>query len=464
MAKGHFIRLGDKTTCGGTVQEADSRVMMFGFAHAREGDRVTCGKDGKTYVIAGGVSYITSNGRRVAGHLDSFSNCPCKAQLIPSIFNASYESSQSAGPQATRTAAQPAAPAPSSPSIAPRHSSFAPSSNPAPVVFKSAERQEPGFYIVPKSMTKEQLEASLFTVRDPAVMHKFQLLNPNLHDVKAGSMIVLSDPGNIQCTREEALLMEAASKVDNALKPLSAQEADFMARHRDEIETFLSEGSTAIGIGELMLSKHLKNVKVALMELEKLHQTTFQQHGTLNTPAFFAERNRLMSQLDSSLGPLLHKGAGIPDHPKLKHALGISSRSLVHHWSKAGAPGSIPGYTTHIEGVAKASKYIEMGGWVGFGLGVSASAFKVLETCRVGREDECRSIKFTESGKFAGEIAGGAAGGWAGGLVCIGLGITTGVGGLACGLVMAGLGSAVVGNAAGEYGEVIGEVLYESMK
>jgi hypothetical protein len=44
MAKGHFIRLGDETTCGGKVLDADTRVMMFGIAHAREGDRVSCGK------------------------------------------------------------------------------------------------------------------------------------------------------------------------------------------------------------------------------------------------------------------------------------------------------------------------------------------------------------------------------------------------------------------------------------
>lgn len=104
--------------------------------------------------------------------------------------------------------------------------------------------QEPGFYVVPKSSTREQLEAVLFTSRNPAVISKFESLNPNLSDIKAGSMIVLSDPNNTQCTREEALLMEAAARTNNALKPLSADEADFMARHRDEIETFLAQGST----------------------------------------------------------------------------------------------------------------------------------------------------------------------------------------------------------------------------
>jgi type VI secretion system secreted protein VgrG len=56
MAVGYFIRLGDKTTCGGLVIEADSKVVMFGMSHAREGDRVNCGMNGETCVIVGGIS------------------------------------------------------------------------------------------------------------------------------------------------------------------------------------------------------------------------------------------------------------------------------------------------------------------------------------------------------------------------------------------------------------------------
>ena len=92
MAVGYFIRLGDKTTCGGAVLEADHRVMMFGIAHARHGDRVSCGKDGKVYRIIGGVSFIRSHGRQVAGTLDSISGCPCRARLLPSLFSSTYKS------------------------------------------------------------------------------------------------------------------------------------------------------------------------------------------------------------------------------------------------------------------------------------------------------------------------------------------------------------------------------------
>ncbi|MGY2184428.1 hypothetical protein ACW9HU_24870, partial [Pseudomonas agarici] len=46
------------------------------------------------------------------------------------------------------------------------------------------------------------------------------------------------------------------------------------------------------------------------------------------------------------------------DHPKLKTALGISNRSLVHHWDKAGAPGQIPGYATHVNATSRAVQYM----------------------------------------------------------------------------------------------------------
>ena len=53
----------------------------------------------------------------------------------------------------------------------------------------------------------------------------------------------------------------------------------------------------------------------------------------------------------------------------LKTALGISSRSLAHHWRKAGAPGQRPGYATHVEATRRAAKYMKMGGYIGMGIG-----------------------------------------------------------------------------------------------
>ena len=43
------------------------------------------------------------------------------------------------------------------------------------------------------------------------------------------------------------------------------------------------------------------------------------------------------------------------EYSKLKTDLGISSRSLVHHWDKAGAPGQIPGYANHVNATSRAA-------------------------------------------------------------------------------------------------------------
>ncbi|MBC2688451.1 PAAR domain-containing protein [Pseudomonas kielensis] len=470
MTKGYFIRKGDKTSCGGEVLEADTRVTLFGFAHARDGDRVSCGKDNETYVIAGGVSHITSHGRIVAGSLDSLSSCPCKAELIPSLTSVSYEPARGAAQRAAMAPVQPVASATSHPTT-PHSSGFMPAPNPqVPMHGNNAQPADPGFYIVPRSTTGEQLEASLFTLRDPAVMGKFKLLNPNLRDVKAGSMIVLSDPNNFQCSREEALLMDVAARTNQVLETLSPQEADFMMQHRDVIQTFLSYGSGAIGVGASIFKSNLDNVGSALRDIEVLQQATLQRDGHLRSPAFFAERQRLLAQLNSHMTALTRKGIGFPQHINLKKMLGISSQSLVHHWTNASPAGQIPGHATHLEGVARASKYVQYGGWLGTAVGGGASAAKVQDVCAAGNSEACRRIRLTESGSFTVGVAAGMATGRiltapvVGGL-CVALGVPTG--GfltLACSIVAVGAGSYAGGTLGEMSGEFIGEAIYESTK
>ena len=327
--------------------------------------------------------------------------------------------------------------------------------------------QEPGFYVVPKSTTVDQLKAAIFSSQHPAVMSKFEALNPGLKHVNAGSMIVLSDPNNLQCTREEAILMATAAKANKTVNALSPEEADFMAQHRDEIETFFARGATAIGIGEAMFAKNLDDVSKLFKEVEALHVHSFQADGHLRSPAFFAERKRLLAQLNTHLTALTRKSIGFPDHPNLKSALGISTRSLVHRWTVAGGADQIPGYATHIEGVSKASKDLKYGGWIGTGIGGGASYMKVQDVCTAGDTEACKKVKFTEAGSFAGGIGGGAL---AGALltaptvagICVGLGVpTAGVGALVCGVLVVGAGSYAGGEVIGSLGEKAGEVIYE---
>jgi len=318
-------------------------------------------------------------------------------------------------------------------------------------------------------MPRSSLERLLMPEAPPAALAKFRSLNPHLSQwAKPGQMAVMSASTDLMCTLQEALLMEAAAKVDAALAPMSDDDARFLVRNRDFIEPFLKEGAGAVGTASLMVGKHLDDLGKTLGALEQLHQRSFDQNGHLKGAAFFAERQRLMRQLDASLGPFVRKGIGLPDHPNLRHALGLSSRSLVHHWSKAGRAGAIPGYASYIDGTARAAKYIKYGGYVGIALDAGYSGSRIYNACTVGREQECRKVKLTEAGRFGGNLVGGAIGGYLGGLavapVCAAIGLgTVGVGGVMCGLVVVGTAGAVTGNAGSAVGETVGEIVYEGV-
>jgi hypothetical protein len=99
-AEGFYLVQGDKTTCGGRITTGAEDHTLFDKPVAREQDSVTCGKHAGLFKIAGGIDNDTIHDRRMAGTLDSYSTCPCKAKFIPSMMDDTYEKS-SAGAAAS---------------------------------------------------------------------------------------------------------------------------------------------------------------------------------------------------------------------------------------------------------------------------------------------------------------------------------------------------------------------------
>jgi hypothetical protein len=88
---GYFIRLGDKTSCGGKVVSATSRIIHHGLNLSRVGDKVTCGKNEGVFNLFGGIQNYTCDGIPCIGTLESFAGCPCRSRLFASEFSSSYE-------------------------------------------------------------------------------------------------------------------------------------------------------------------------------------------------------------------------------------------------------------------------------------------------------------------------------------------------------------------------------------
>jgi len=344
---------------------------------------------------------------------------------------------------------------------------------PPPDRLRLPEASPPGFYIVPRSMSGERVLALLFTDKPHShLVNRIKALNPTFaQGFKAGEMFILGNLLNpTACLREEADLMAAAAKVRAALEPLSEAEADFMARHQAEIALMLGGAGASLGLGTDVLKKGLMQVGETLRDIEYLHRREFVAHGPLQSSQFFTGRQQLYRQLDSQLkATLLGKQLGLGNHATLRRDLGISTRSLVHHWSKGGAPGQIPGYATHMDEVVKAARYLKYDGYIGIALTGTASTMKVQEVCRAGETEACEKIRYTEAGSLVGGVGGGtlAAGlvSPVAGSICVAIGIGSGgLGGVVCGLIVVG-GASFAGGAGGAAGgEWMGEFIYERTK
>lgn len=450
---------GDATTTGavciatGTGYSSDGRLVL------REGDPTTpCPECGQQGTVAEGVQHFISFGRPVA--MDGalvVCGCPRGSNRVIAPL---HEDPPSRPPVvATQRNDTPAFTRGAMPDTFTQSAVGAPPGT-----------LEPGFYVVPRSMSFAQVLIRLSEHDATLPISRLQRLNPTFeYGFKAGEIFVIGDPDNGNaCTREEAKLMAAAEQARRALAVLDFAEADFMMEHQAEIAGLLGDASLSMGVGKDMLDQGLKQVSTTLTQIEQLHQREFLRHGHLNSPEFFNARRQLLQQLDGQLRvAFLNKQLNLGSYERLKKSLNISTKSLVHHWSKAGGPGQIPGYATHLDKVAKLGKYLKYGGYAAIGLGGTSSYMKVQEVCRAGETGACKKARVTETGSFAGGVVGGSFGAFVSGVAATALcGVfSVGTGGLGtpiCGIVLVGAGSAGGAVGGGMLGEQAGEVLYEA--
>ena len=455
---------GDQTTTGATCLSSQSAHTQNGVGHLRLGDATTpCPQCGQTGKIVEGFSAWRVDGIPIAvDGAQIHCGCPPGRNRLIAPLGGGAASVRSAS-----SASEPAPQAFNSPSSTPA-SGASPTARPMPVMSSAPGTLEPGFYVVPRSMSGQQVLAQLGG--EPRYLSaRLHRLNPTFaQGFKAGELFVIGDPNNgTACTREEADLMAAAARVREVLAPLTEEEANFMVRYQGEIAGLLGGASESMGVGKDMLGHGLRQVEGTLRALEQLHQRAFISHGHLKSPEFFAARQQLLRQLEAQLkSSFLNKPLNLGSYDVLRRDLGISTKSLVHHWSRAGAPGQIPGYATHLDQVAKTAKYLKYGGYVGVALGGGASMLKVQEVCRAGETEECKKIRFTEAGSFSGGLGGGAVGALIGGDVAVavcGFAAVAGPVGVGlCGIVLVGGGS-LIGAVGGEsFGEWLGDNIYEA--
>lgn len=448
MATGYFLRIGDKTSCGGSILSGSPHHSFGDLATARHGDSVSCGKDGKTYSIAGGIPDYRIRGVPAAGTLHSRSTCPCNARFITSLPEAEYwveeEKAVKAAPVAAPMVAAASTPEPAKVAEPEQHAQAAKKK-----VEAKREPVDAGFCVLPYGAETGAYEPWLFESEPPAGTRElYRSLNGAGKEYKAGSILLVVDPDK-QDDEQIAHMQAAKQRIDAALEPLTHKEANFLHKHYATIANFSNIADKGIGLAAEPVGKYFENIEKILKEIQETYKNTYMTRGALIGERFYVRRAQLFKDLEQVLKVgFLNKGMKFGEYTKIKNALGLSTSSITHKWSQTGI-SDIEGYATHIERAAKYVKAMKYIGYVGIGFSAVHSMNEINEACSIGREAECTRKKYTEIGSFSGGVGGGILTGSLAVPLCIAIGIgTAGTGGLVCTIIAGG----TLGYADGEAG------------
>lgn len=309
-----------------------------------------------------------------------------------------------------------------------------------------------GYCIVQQPGTLDFQARLLFNNPNSDAARYFMQVNSDMQWSKPGQMLILDAPGSNNAVQLKQLQL-AKNKVNGALADLNSGEANFFNHHFSTIAAVTNFMDKSLGVVADAGEKYFNEIEKKLKSIELAYQNQYRAQGTLISQQFFVERQRLFSELDGLLNKLSRLTLKMKPYNELKHALGLSSRSIVHEWSTAGV-ASIRGYSTYVDNASKAARFLKAGGWLAIGFAGANTTNEVYNACTTGREQSCTKVAVKKYSSFGASLAGGIYGGkygaMAGAGVCVALGVATGgVGLLACSIVGAAAGGYVGGEIAG---------------
>ena len=294
---------------------------------------------------------------------------------------------------------------------------------------------------------------------------KFDVLNAHIVNtvVFAGELVIVGDPSTPSCTSHEAFLMAKAVGIHRDIVFNGGGVDGFLIENFEMLQSLLAHASMGAGAASDGWARHLEAIKKTMEQIEQLHREHMSGGAFRAWEEFYAKRSALFMQLGSQLDKIAAYGSGLRTHGSIKRMLQLSTKSYLN-------TGEISDYAQKVTGVARAAELIKKGGYIGVALDVAATGLSIHKACTVGREDECRRVKYVESSALVGGLGGsivvGALGGATATAICsVVLGVPSGgTGALICAVVGGVAGGELGGDKGKRSGEWLGEVIYENMQ
>ncbi|GHC17689.1 PAAR domain-containing protein [Aidingimonas halophila] len=266
---------------------------------------------------------------------------------------------------------------------------------------------EPGFHVVRSPGTRDEIKQRLFGSPRPDVDAMFERLNRHLGDyyVLPGSLVVLSDPDNKQCTAEEEALQSQAYLARAVIQTLEPDQAQAIINSWGAIAE-LEQASQVTGDtstwGGTAVSG-LSNLKQASAEtLNELAQIADESADYVKTRGQTTFR-----RLGDIATAWINHPFDLPDTAQsLKQAIGVQVDQTVHTIRQAaeGFPAfRVPTVSDAIRSAGRIVKSLNYTNYLMVGLDYTATRLEVERGCCLAAgPEECRRVALLEYGGLTG--------------------------------------------------------------
>lgn len=296
--------------------------------------------------------------------------------------------------------------------------------------------------------------------------------------VLPGEIVVVSSMPRTNEDREQLNKLKAEARLaSEGIQQLTPEEATTVKRHLEVFDYVSAEGiastqSAALGVLSASVGQRLGEVKKILENINTAYVNELGKSGSSSrlSPVFYAQRQQLFGQLDNAANRLTMSRLNIRQYNKIKHSLGLSTKSVLHNANEILDRGQVPQLGNRINTVSKWAKSSKQLGYVGIAIDGGIRTSKIYDACTTGSNQVCEQIAFKQGGGFVLSAVGGGTGAYAGakaatlvvGGLALVLGVTVGAPVFAVvALVGAGVGAYYGGKQGGEGGEQIGEAFYQ---
>ncbi|WP_062268279.1 hypothetical protein [Endozoicomonas arenosclerae] len=282
------------------------------------------------------------------------------------------------------------------------------------------------FFIADREYTIDELIQTLYHSPVPETRSHFKAINSHLKNGRAlpGQMVIITPPKANSCQVAESVMQQTAMEVDKELANMSPREREVLAEHYAFLSNITTATAPMYGWANNYFSQKGKMVEHTLKRIEQLYITTYRNHGHLNSSHFFNQRKILFTQLDQNINGMMERqlfGQDVPAN-RIKAQLGLKSKSIVHQWKMQGNTGSLKGYASNYEQLAKTSRTFARLGYLSMALDVGGGVANIQKACTLKPgSEECSRAKVVEPAKVAGSIGGGMAGGYLAGFIACNL-------------------------------------------